>query len=455
MRPKIYFLTSLLFSIMLQCTYAQNNSMYDFSLLRQFDKIDTLLDIEKDRKDFYQRSKLIQLSENSTVSFGGSWRLQFETFKNQQFVNVDNGKRIWTLNRFLAHSHFKFKNGEIFGELLSSSTGGKDNLSQVDAEKLDINQLFIKYNLTPAIKVGIGRENLKLGSGRVIDPREGPGVRRAFDMAQVHYAAKDFKAMVFFGATGNVSPRIFDNHYLDFNETLTAIYTTAQITNANALDAYVMYQKDNDVVYSNVAGNERRALLGLRHFGKLGSFNFNNEYFYQFGRIADQKISAWAVAFQLEKQFQIARHTGALGFKSNIISGDVNPDDKENNTFDPFYPRGAYFGRVASFTPSNFFDLHPYVNMTINRFFFEVDYDVFWRYSVHDGLYNPSVRIEYDDLNDRRFIAHQIGTVSGYRPNNFLNLELESNILCPGAFLIDSGRNKTMLHIVLSAEFSF
>lgn len=455
MDPKIYILTIFLFSITLKGAYAQNNNLYNFSLLRQHDEIDTLLTIEKGKKDLYQRSKLISLSKNSTISFGGSWRLQFETFKNQQFVDLNNGKRIWTLNRFLAHSHFKFKNGEIFGELLSSFTGGKDNLSPVDAEKLDINQLFIKYKLTPFLKVGIGRENLKLGSGRVIDPREGPGVRRAFDLAQIHYSSEEFKALLFFGATGNVSPRIFDNNYLDFNETLTSLYTTTQISTQHALDAYIMYQKDNDVTYSNVSGNERRALLGLRHFGKIGSFNFNNEYFYQFGSISDQKISAWAVAFQLEKQFPIAQHTATLGFKSNIISGDINPNDKVNNTFDPFYPRGAYFGRVASFTPSNFFDIHPYANMTIKKFFFEIDYDVFWRYSVHDGLYNPSVRIEYDDLNDRRFIAHQIGTVSGYKPNNFINLELESNIICPGPFLIEGGRNKTMLHIVLSAEFSF
>jgi len=455
MDPKLYFLTLFLYSITLQNTQAQNKSLYDFSLLRQQDHIDTLLTIDNEKKDLYQRSKLVRLSEHSTISFGGSWRLQLETFKNQQFVDVDNGKRIWTLNRFLAHSHFKFKNGEIFGEILSSHASGKDNLSPVDREKLDINQLFIKYKLSSKFKVGIGRENLKLGTGRVVDPREGPGVRRSFDMAQVQYQNKGFKALVFFGATGNVKPGIFDNQFLDFNETLSSIYTTTHINEQHALDAYIMYQKDNDVAYSNVAGNERRALLGLRHFGKLGSFNFNNEYFYQFGSISDQKISAWAVAFQFEKQFPIAQNTVAIGVKSNIISGDIDPDDKINNTFDPFYPRGAYFGRVASFTPSNFFDLHPYANMTINKFFFEVDYDVFWRYSVHDGLYNPSVRIEYDDLNDRRFIAHQIGALSGYKPNNFLNLELESNIICPGAFLIDSGRNKTMLHIVLSAEFSF
>ena len=69
-------------------------------------------------------------------------------------------------------------------------------------------------------------------------------------------------------------PGIFDNQFLDFNETLSSIYKTTHINEQHPLDGYIMYQKDNDVSYSNIAGHERRALLGLRHFGKMGSFNF-------------------------------------------------------------------------------------------------------------------------------------------------------------------------------------
>lgn len=456
MYKKQYFPFLLLLFISLNgWAYGQSENLYDFSLMRQNDNIDTLLFKNQKDKNLYEKSKMIRLSENSSISFGGSWRLQFESFKNQGFEQQDNGNRIWILNRFLGHSHVKLKKGEIFGEFISSFTDGKADLSPVDAEKLAVNQLFIKYNLTPEFKAGIGRENLKLGSGRVIDPREGPGVRRAFDMIQFQYKKNIFTALLFFGATGNANPRAFDNNYLDFNETLTTFYTTTRINSKNSIDAYLMYQKDNDVTYSNVSGNERRAMVGLRHFGSFESFNFNNEYFYQFGRVSNQTVQAWAVAFQLEKQIDIGGYLSIVGFKSNIISGDVNANDHVTNTFDPFYPRGAYFGRVASFAPSNFFDLHPYINVSVNRFSFELDYDVFWRYSLQDGLYNPSVRLEFEDLNDERFIAHQIGFVSGYKPNNFLSVELESNLICPGAFLKESGKNKTLLHVVFTAEFTF
>lgn len=435
--------------------YGQNKKLYDFSLLRQNDNIDTLFAKDQESKNVYERLKLIKLSDSSSLSFGGSWRLQLESFKNQQFENKNNGNRIWVLNRFLGHSHFKFKNGEIFGELLGSYINGKDDLAPVDAEQLTVNQLFFQYNLTPEIQAGIGRENMKLGSGRVIDPREGPGVRRTFDMVRLGYKKTDFSALLFFGATGNANPGMFDNNYLNFERTLTMLYTTTKINTKNSIDAYVMYQKDNNVKYSNVAGNERRALIGFRHFGSIGSFSFNNEYFYQFGTIGEQRIQAWAIAFQIEKPFLIGSYQATGGLKSNVISGDKNSNDNVTNTFDPFYPRGAYFGRVASFTPSNFIDIHPYINFTVNKLYFELDYDVFWRYSLRDGLYNPSVRLEYEDLNDKRFIAHQIGFVTGYKANNFISLELESNIICPGAFLKESGRNRTLVHAVFTAEFTF
>ncbi|RKE57306.1 alginate export family protein [Sphingobacterium detergens] len=453
----VHYLIPLIILLLSCCSisYAQVKDVFEFSLLRQNDNIDTLLQLANSQKNLYQRAKLLKLSQNTSLSFGGSWRYQMESFKNQRFVDIDNGNRIWLMNRFLFNSHLRFKNGEIYGELLSSCANGKNDLSPVDAEKMDINQLFIKYKITPSIKVGIGRENLKLGSGRVIDPREGPGVRRAFDMVQVKYSQDDLTVHAFFGATGSVQPEIFDNRYLDFKETLTAVYTTKKLDAVNNLDTYFMYQKDDDVNYSNISGNERRALLGARHFGSFGSVDFNNEIFFQFGSIADQRIRAWAIALQAEKKIKFGDRPATLGFKSNLISGDTDPDDKVNNTFDPFYPRGAYFGRVASFTPSNFIDLHPYINMNVNNFFFEVDYDIFWRYSVRDALYNPSMQVDYADLNDRRFIAYQIGTVMGYKPNNFINIELESNIVCPGTFLKESGRNRTMVHVVLGAEFSF
>ena len=125
------------------------------------------------------------------------------------------------------------------------------------------------------------------------------------------------------------------------------------------------------------------------------------------------------------------------------------------NTFDRLYPRGAYFGRVARFGPSNLIDFHPYLNTQLGDFSLSLDYVAFWRFSREDGLYNPPLILQYPSDNDKRFIGHQIGTITGFEVNEFIALEFESNIIFPQGFLEESGLDNTLFHAVLTAEFKF
>ena len=129
--------------------------------------------------------------------------------------------------------------------------------------------------------------------------------------------------------------------------------------------------------------------------------------------------------------------------------------DSGSDTFDALYPRGAYFGRVARFGPSNLFDLHPYVNWSKNGFFLEIDYDAFWRFSTRDGIYNPALILTYPSTNDARFIAQQVGTITGWELGPYIALELETNLIFPGAFLVESSLGDTLFHAVLTMEVRF
>ena len=142
-----------------------------FSLLRQYDAIDTLRDVQS--KNRYQKFKYIALSNNSSLSFGGSFRFQYESFINQQFQNVPDQDNLWFLNRVLLHAHLKIKDKfEFFAEFNSSHISGKDNVSPVDKDALSVNQMFVNYNISQNLSFGIGRQNLILGSGRLVDARE-------------------------------------------------------------------------------------------------------------------------------------------------------------------------------------------------------------------------------------------------------------------------------------------
>lgn len=423
----------------------------EFSLLRQNDNIFSLNNIEN--KTLYQRLKQVKIADLTTLSFGGSVRFQYESFVNEQFEKISDQDNNWFLNRILLHAHLKINNHfEVFTELNNSLIIGKDEISPVDKDILAVNQLFVKYNFKNYWNINIGRNNLKLGSGRLVDVREGPNVRRSFDMVQINYNNNKFSAKGFFSTVVKPKIKVFDNDFLKFDETFSGLYTTTNFSQAANIDAYLFYQKDDNVTYNSGTANERRSTLGIRHFGTYKTLSYNNELVYQFGSFGKQNIVAWTFSFQLENKTTLFNKSFNIGVKTEIISGDKNSDDNKLSTFDALYPRGAYFGRVARFGPSNLIDIHPYLNVQLKKLYLEVDYDVFWRQSKNDGVYNAALLLEYPDTNNDRFIANQIGAILGYELNNHISIELESNIILPGDFLKKSNKNDNLFHLVFTTE---
>nr|WP_245405089.1 alginate export family protein [Algoriphagus sp. AGSA1] len=404
----------------------------------------------------YQNLKAINLFEKTTLSIGGSWRFQTESFINEEFDREGSQDNIWFLNRFLIHSHLKAGNSfELFVELGSSLVFDKTEISPVDVDRLYVNQLFAKYQFTSKWDAALGRYNMRLGSGRLVDVREGPNVRRSFDFVEFNYLNSGFKLKTFFSIPVRSEPGVFKNDYLNFNETFSGVYTSTNISSTTDLDVYVLYQKDNDAIYASGKENERRASAGIRHFGKYKKLTYNNEMVYQFGKFGDQAISAWTLSINIERETSLFGNQMALGVKTEAISGDKDAADDKLNTFDALYPRGAYFGRVARFGPSNLIDFHPYVNTYFNKLEVSFDYAAFWRYSMQDGVYGAALTLDYPVIGNGRFIGHQLGTILGYQLNKFIFFELESNVIFPGEFLQTSNREDTLYHFVLTSDIKF
>ncbi|MDR7127959.1 hypothetical protein J2X69_000287 [Algoriphagus sp. 4150] len=404
----------------------------------------------------YQNIKAINLFQNTTLSFGGSWRFQTESFINGEFDSNVSQDNIWYLNRFLVHTHLKVgERFELFAELGSSLATDKEDIGPVDKDELYVNQLFIKYQFAPKWDVSGGRYNMRLGSGRLVDIREGPNVRRSFDFVEFNYQTDNFKAKTFFSIPVQPQPEVFDNDYLNFDETFSGVYTTANFSSTTNLDVYALYQKENDAIYASGKENERRVSVGIRHFGKYKKLTYNNEAVYQFGKFGDQTISAWTLSINIEREVNLIGKRVNLGLKTEAISGDKDAADNKMNTFDALYPRGAYFGRVARFGPSNLIDVHPYFNTYFNKWEVSFDYAAFWRYSLHDGVYGAALTLDYPAIGNGRFIAHQLGTIVGHRLNKFVFFELESNVIFPKRFLESSNKEDTLYHFVFTSEIKF
>ncbi len=116
-----------------------------------------------------------------------------------------------------------------------------------------------------------------------------------------------------------------------------------------------------------------------------------------------------------------AKYKPEIGLKSELISGDARYNDNRLQTFNPLFPRGGYFGLVSLVGPSNLVDIHPSVTFDLSpKLFFNMDYDIFWRYSVNDGIYGPNVALLYSGKNsDRKSIGRQYSAYESIHPINF------------------------------------
>ena len=442
-------LLAMLCCVTLSHVHAQEQSKYQFSLLRQDDNLEAIL--EADDKSFYDRIKVVQVGGNNTLSFGGSYRDQFELFNNEEFSFSPNRENGWFLRRFLLHSDLKIGNGfRVFGELGSSLISGKEIRSPVDKDQLYVNQLFAEFAIG-AIKVTAGRENLKVGSRRLIDPREGPNVRQAFDHLSAEWSNGEQSLLIFAGSPVVPQTGVFDNRDFQNDEWLWGVYGEKLRAGNFNVDGYYLGTHYASSVYELGTEEELRHSMGVRIWKTLGKWQFDNEAVFQIGTFGNRDILAWTISFDIKNQLS-EQHS--LGIKSELISGTSN--EGTLGTFNPLYPRGAYFGRVARFGPANLIDVHPYWNFRTGKFSMEIDYDVFWRFSLEDAVYGPPLNIVLEGESNQRFIAQQVGTIFNYEFNSFSMIELEANYIFVGDYIEEVRPGaKNLFHTVLTTELRF
>jgi hypothetical protein len=201
-----------------------------------------------------------------------------------------------------------------------------------------------------------------------------------------------------------------------------------------------------------------RHSFGSRVWGTRLNWKYDAEGVYQFGSFARKEISAWTLSFNGSYQFKKVRYLPEIGLKTEMISGDATLDDERLQTFNPLFPRGAYFGLGALIGPANIWDVHPSLALSLipEKLVGAIDYDIFWRYSRQDGIYSPAVNpIYWSNGISHRFIGHQATIDFTYTPHNHILIRAEGTWFKSGAYLKAAGAGKDILFSGLTAQFKF
>ncbi|PRD47563.1 alginate export family protein [Sphingobacterium haloxyli] len=415
----------------------------NFKLMR-FDE--DYLGLKDSTKTLYNKIKYIQLSGNNQVylSLGGEARGELNYAINEDWGEINVGRDIFFLQRY--HLHADLHIGErirIFGQLRSGlEDGRKTGPRRIDEDKLNVQNLFVDFvaykTVGKSLTLRLGRQELRYGSGRLIDVREGPNLRLYFDGTKIVYKSPNLKVDAFVMADAVVNTGVFDNTSTR-KPNLWGIYNTYTFPKNGDFDIYYIGINRKNARFDADVADELRHTLGARFWRNGVGFVYNFETGYQFGTFGSDNISALAISSEIGYVFKHATGLPAVKLRSDYISGNKSQNDGQLGTFNAMYPNGGYFGMNPQAGPANLISIHPNLiwnpakNLTLAL---ELVFN--WRNSLEDGVYGPSGSLRLLSSGSKeRYIGTAYMTTFSWNINNFISYNAGMQYFKTGSFIND------------------
>src|SRR6266404_3629217 len=256
-------------------------------------------------------------------------------------------------------------------------------------------------------------------------------------------------------------PGFFDNvpnHAVGF----WGVYGVRPLTKTITLDAYYLGLDRKTATFNRGVGHEVRHSIGARLSRPISERNpgwdFDYEALWQFGTFGSAHISAWTVASETGYRFPNVPLKPRFSTKADISSGD-DPRTNTLGTFNPLFPKGNYFGVLATAGPGpiNFIDVHPRAEATLpHNVTASVDWIFQWRESLRDGVYSvPGFLIIPAGKSSARFVGHRPGTEVRWQANRHLWFQADYGIFYAGKFVKESQPGRNLNYWALWAGYKF
>jgi hypothetical protein len=420
------------------------------------------------RQDFWDPIKYVPLRNHADdwyLTIGGEAREVWEQIGN------DNWGQQPYMNGYL-NERYMLSFDAHYGKHVRSFVELKSGLNSyrisgprpIDEKKLDFQAGFFELGTskgTNSIALRVGRQELEYGSGRLIDVREGPNVRLSFDGFMIKSKIDSWQIDGFAFRPDLDNPGFFDNapnHAVGF----WGVYATRPLPRKMSLDVYYLGLDRRQAAFQRGTAQELRHTLGARLSRPVATerpgLDFDYEGLWQFGTFGSGNIRAWTVASETGYRFPTVPLKPRFSAKADISSGD-NPRSKTLGTFNPLFPKGNYFGVLATTGPGpiNFIDVHPHVETALpHNVTASVDWIFQWRENVLDGVYSvPGSLIRPAGNSQARFVGHRPGTELRWQVDRHLWFQADYGIFYAGRFLKETQPARNLNYWALWAGYKF
>ena len=435
--------------------YALNRSNEDYRYLRD----------PANRTDFWDPVKYVPLGQSPDwyLSLGGEARERYEYFNHPNW-GQDPQDHGYFLQRYFLHGDLHMgEHVRLFSQLQSSMEDGRAGGARpTDLDELDVHQLFldVRFGLPAhaSLTVRSGRQELAYGSQRLISVREGPNVRQSFDGFRVIYRGEDVQIDGFATKPAQTNRYVFDDGP-DNTKALWGTYAVLPFPpfpQAN-IDLYYLGLFRRKAGFDQGSARETRHSVGTRLWRTAAPLDYNFEALYQWGSFGNGDISAWTVASDTGYTFTALPLRPRVGLRADIASGDEDPNNPDLQTFNPLFPKGAYFSEAGLIGPANFIDLNPCLDLHLTPHTTLIfDWDFFWRESTRDGLYNNAVvLIRSGRTSDARYIGSMAQAQLFWDIDRHLSFVAIYGHFFAGRFLRETGPGEDVDYVTTWLTYKF
>jgi len=383
--------------------------------------------------DFWDAIKYVPIGRDTPVylSLGGELRERVEYYSPFSFGLGRAPADAYVLHRLLLHGDLHASEYfRAFLQIGSYFAISKNNPAAPYEDRLDLQQAFVDFRLPLALPgdpmptIRFGRQEIALGSQRIVAIRDAPNVHRNFDGFRLIASMGNIRidGLAVHPVFQNVG--VFDNPSA-WDQGLWGLYGTVLLGSRVGLDVYYLGFDNRRAAFAGSAGQETRHSIGARFSGGFSGFDWDWEALWQFGTFAGRQIRAWTASSNSGYTFADVPWTPRIGLKADIASGDETPGGSTVGTFNALFPKLAYFNQAALLAPANVVDIHPSVTVKPRKdLAITVGWDFLWRQTTQDAVYvAPFTAVPGTAGRGSAFIGHQIALEVTWQLDRHITLE--------------------------------
>lgn len=310
----------------------------------------------------------------------------------------------------------------------------------------DIYEAWVKLKLGESpVWFQAGRMELTYGDKRLFGNSGWNNNGRSFDTLRLMYEEDDFKLDLLAANVVRVDSNSWD--HADHHDNVLAAYGTVKNLPQGLQDVYLIYRDNDEKALEEYT-------MGTRIKGDEGNIDWNFEGAYQWGTSRDSVApyagknvdldqNAWAAHAEVgytEKDHPLKPR---LALEYNFATGDEDPYDGQNNTFDQLYPTNhAPYGQMDFFAWKNMHDAALKLNWEqTKKLSLSTEWHAFWLDEEStDAWYNSSQRVfrnaNGEDVSS--FTGHELNLRAVYKVTKNVEFDFGYGHFFAGQYAADT-----------------